>query len=194
MELATSMLSWVAFQSIYGIAAVAAVAYFLAFGLKKISPRLPDPFIPAALVFVLALCTLPSIPRYQFEKDTLADMEGKAWVRVISTTNVGDLTEPLTWFHAPIGSFFLVMPNSPIEGGFSELLLQYDEEPQIRMTDPDCMDGSILYSAPDKEGVMRYTSMEPQRMSNQEISIYCDFDWSAEIEALRAEFLKDYEP
>jgi len=194
MELASSMLSWVAFQSIYGIGAIAAAAYFLANGLKKISPRFPDPFIPAVLVFVLALFTLPSIPRYQFEKDTLADMEGKAWVRVISTTKIGDLVEPLTWFHTPIGSFFLVMPNSPMEGGFREMLLQYDEEPQIRMTDPGCMDGSIFYSAPDKEGVVRYTSVEPQRMSSQEISMYCDYDWSTEIEALRAEYLKHYKP
>ena len=84
----------------------------------------------------------------------------------------------------------MVMPNSPIEGGFREILLRYEEDPRITMSDPDCSDKKIFYSEPDSEGVFRYTSKIPQVMNEQEIAIYCDYDWSKEKEALRAEALK----
>ena len=51
-----------------------------------------------------------------------------------------------------------------------------------------------MVSAPDNDGVIRYISKEPQQMTGQELSMYCEYDWSIEIEALRAGFLKDYKP
>jgi hypothetical protein len=119
----------------------------------------------------------------------LAQIEGKEWIRVVNKTHWGSLTEPLTWFRAPIGSI-LVMPNSPIEGGYREVLLRYGERPQIKMADPDCSEKTIIYSEPDSEGVFRYTSRTAQPMSALEFSIYCDYDWSKEKESLRAEALK----
>jgi hypothetical protein len=194
LDFISAITSWLAFHSIYGILAAAAAAYCLAYGLKRLVPSCPDPFIPAAQVFVVALCTVPSIPRYLFERKTLADIERKHWIRIVNTTRVGDLTEPLTWYWTPIGSFFLVMPDDPIQGGFRELLLQFDEDSQVRIVDPDCADKTIMVSAPDNDGVIRYISKEPQQMTGQELSMYCEYDWSIEIEALRAGFLKDYKP
>lgn len=86
------------------------------------------------------------------------------------------------------------MPDDPIQGGFRELLLQFDEDSQVRIVDPDCADKTIMVSAPDNDGVIRYISKEPQQMTGQELSMYCEYDWSIEIEALRAGFLKDYKP
>jgi hypothetical protein len=58
------------------------------------------------------------------------------------------------------------------------------------MSDPDCSEKTILYSEPDSEGVFRYTSKTAQPMSTQEFSIYCEYDWTKENEALMAEALK----
>jgi hypothetical protein len=190
MEILTSIAKWLFLESIYGIAVIAAAVYFVALGINKIIPKSPNPGILAGLAFLIALFTLPSLPRYQFEKESLSQIEGKEWLRIINETQWGSVTEPLTWFNAPIGSIFMVMPNSPIEGGFREVLLRYEEEPRITMSDPDCSDKAILYSEPDSEGVFRYTSRTPQPMNEQEIAIYCEYDWSNEKEALRAEALK----
>jgi hypothetical protein len=151
---------------------------------------MPNPAVIAVPAFLVALFTLPSIPRYQFESESLSEIEGKAWIRVINKTKWGSLTEPLTWFYAPVGSIFVVMPNSPIEGGYREVLTRYEEEPRVRMSDPDCTDHTIMYSEPDSEGVFRYTSRKAKAMSEQERAIYCEYEWLKEKEALRAEMLK----
>lgn len=189
MEIIESIISWLFLETIYGIGVIAGVVYLLFSGIKKVLPKSPNPAALAALAFFVALFTVPSIPRYQFESESLSQLEGKNWIRVINMTKWGSVTEPLTWFSAPIGSIFMVMPNSPIEGGYREVLLRYDEEPEISMSNPDCKDKSISYAKPDSEGVFRYTSASAQPMNEQEISIYCDYDWSKEIEALRTAML-----
>lgn len=190
MEIITSIAKWLFLESILGIAVITAAVYFLGMGIKKVFPKAPNPGTLAGLTFVFTIFTVPSLPRYQFESDSLAQIEGKEWIRVISKTNWASLTEPLTWFRAPVGSIFMVMPNSPIEGGFREVLLRYEEEPRISMSEPDCTEKTILYSEPDGEGVFRYTSRTAHPMSEQEFTIYCDYDWSKEKEASRAEALK----
>jgi len=193
MEIITSITKRLFLGSIYGIAVIAAAAYFIAFGIRKIFPKSPNPGVLAAFAFFIALLTLPSLPRYQFEHKSLAQIEGKKWIRVINKTNWGSFTEPLTWFRAPVGSIFMVMPNSPIEGGYREVFLRYKEEPRIRISEPDCSEKTILYSEPDSEGVFRYTSRSAQPMDEQEYSIYCEYNWSKEEEAFRAEALKQME-
>lgn len=190
MEIISSIARWLFVESIYGIVVVAAAVYLTALGIKKVIPKLPNPFALAAIAFVVAICTVPSLPRYQFEDEALSQIEGREWVRVINKTNWGSLTEPLTWFHAPVGSVFMVMPNTQTEGGFREVLLRYQEQPQIRMSDPDCSGKTILYSEADNAGVFREISKRSQPMSEQEYSIYCEYDWSKEKEALRVETLK----
>ncbi len=184
MENIISIAKWLFLESIYGIAVITVVIYFLAIGIKKVIPNSPNPAVAGAFVFVATLFTLPSIPRYQFEDESLSKIQEKDWIRVINKTKWGSITEPLTWFRAPIGSIFIVMPNSPMEGGYREVLLRYEEEPRVTMSDPDCTDNTILYSEPDKQGVFRYTSVEAQPMTEQEVSIYCEYDWSKEKEAL----------
>lgn len=190
MDIIVSIAKWLFLESIYGIAVIAAVVYFMAVGIRKIIPKSPNPGVIAALAFIAVLFTLPSLPRYQFESESLAQIEGKEWIRVINKTNWGSITEPLTWFRSPIGSIFMVMPNSPIEGGYREVLLRYEEKLRIKMSDPDCSEKTILYSEPDGEGVFRNTSRTSQPMNTQEFNIYCEYDWSKEKEALRVEALK----
>lgn len=171
-------------KSIYGIAAITAVSYFIALGLKKIFPKSLDPGAIAVIFFFVALLTIPSIPRYKFESNSLSSIEGKDWIRVINKTKWGDLLEPLTWFNAPTGSIYIVMPNNPIDGGFRDVLFRYEEKPRVRISDPDCSDKTISYSEPDGNGIFRYSSKEALRMTDKEVQIYCEYDWSKEKEAL----------
>ncbi len=122
METVAPIVKWLFVESVYGSGVVAAAAFFLGVGIRKVIPKSPNPAVLAGLVFVTAISTLPSLSRYQFESDSLARIEMDGWVRGIYTTKSGALTEPLTWFRTPIGSTFMVMPNDPIKGGFSEVL------------------------------------------------------------------------
>jgi len=144
MEIITSISKWLFLESIYGIAIVAAAVFLLSVGIKKIYSKFPNPVILAALAFFVALFTLPSLPRYQFESESLSQIEGKDWIRVINKTSWGSLTEPLTWFRTPVGSIFMVMPDDLIQNGYREVLLRYEEEPRIAMSKPYCRDSTIL--------------------------------------------------
>jgi len=186
----TSVARWFFIDSIFGAALIAAGLYFVAAGIKKLAPKFPNPFAISAIFFFVSIFTLPSIPRYEFEKEALSQIEGKGWIRVINKTKWGDITEPLTWFHAPVGSVFTVMPESPLEDSYREILLRYKEEPRIRLSEPDCQEKTIRYSEPDSEGVFRYKSLERQTMNEQEMAIYCESNWTKEKEALRAEMLR----
>lgn len=187
MEIITSIVNWIFSGSIYGVAIIAGAVYLLGLAFKRVIPKVPDPAIFGGLAFVIALLTLPSIPRYQFERQALSLIQGKGWIRVMNKTTWGSMTEPLTWFNAPIGSMYIVMPNNPIEGGFREVLMRYEEEPQVAMIDPDCADMTIMRSRPDTEGVFRYTSKSPEDMTEKEISLYCEYNWAEEKTALREE-------
>jgi hypothetical protein len=131
-----------------------------------------------------------SLPRYQFERDTLAKIEGKSWIRVVNRTKWGSLTEPLTWFRAPLGSITILMPNSPIEDGFRQVAMRYEEAPAVAIVEPDCTTSTILYSRPDQKGVFRYATSAPAKMRDDEKKWYCQYDWSTEKEALRREALR----
>ena len=190
MGILTTIAEWLFVKTTYGIIGIAALIYFAAQAARKLVPAFPNPFAVATLAFVVGACTLPSIPRYRFESQALAEISGKPWIRVINQTKWGSFTEPLTFFKAPIGSMLVVMPNSPIEGGYREILMRYEEETRVSMTEPDCTDKTIFRSEPDKNGVFRYTTLQAQPMTKSELSIYCEYDWSKETEALKAEMRK----
>ncbi|PCI21592.1 MAG: hypothetical protein COB67_13980 [SAR324 cluster bacterium] len=190
MEIIISIIKWVFVESIYGIAIVAVIAYFLAFGLKKVITNAPKPEIIAGIVFFIALFTIPSIPRYIFESETLSKVDGKPWIKILDKTKWGAITEPLTWFNTPVGSIFIVMPNDMSIGGFREVLMQYKKELKVVMTEPDCSDKTIFFSVPNNKGIFQYTSNESQQMTVQEIKRYCEYDWAQEKQALAKEILK----
>jgi hypothetical protein len=189
-----TIIQWLFFDSIYGIGILAGIIYLAALGIKKSFPKTPNPVAFAVVAFFILLFTLPSLPRYKFESESLSHIEGKEWIRVVNKTKWGSWHEPLTWFNAPVGSIFMVMPNTPIEGGFREVLLRFEEKPRITMSRPNCTNNTISYMAPDSEGLFRYTSEKPQSMNEQEVSIYCKYDWSKEKEALRQESMKQAQP
>jgi hypothetical protein len=123
----------------------------------------------------------------------MSKIEGKDWIRVVDKTKWGSLTEPLTWIRTPVGSVTMIMPNSPIEGGYREVIMRYKEQPIISMVEPDCNDLNIWYAQPDKKGVFRYMTNTANKMNDNERQWYCEYDWSKEKEALRREALRQME-
>lgn len=178
-------LEWFFTQTIYGLFVLAALVYGVATLLKKVVPRSPSPTIVAALAFGVLLASVPSYPRFKFERDTLAVLKSSPQTKVVATTQWGDLAEPLTWFGAPIGSFHTVTPAHPLQGGgFHRVILRYGEPPLITLEDPDCEDNTKLVSAPGRDGFMHYTTKEPLPMSSEDIELFCKADWTREREAV----------
>lgn len=186
----TALLSWAFFHTIYGIIGLTALVYVLLRELRKRLPKLPEPMYIAGPVFLIGLVVLPSIPRYKFERDALANIEGKDWMRVVSQARVGDVLEPLTWVKTPVGSITVVMPEPPVEGAFRQITLAYEQEPIISTVGVDCADSTIYYARPDKAGVFRYTTPYPVKMNPQQRAWYCEHDWAREKEAFRTEYLR----
>jgi hypothetical protein len=185
-----SILSWLFFHTIYGLVAVAALLYVALRELRKRFPRVPNPTFVVGPVALIGLFVLPSIPRYLFEKRTLAQIEGKGWMRVVHTTKWGDILEPLTWVNAPIGSFTIIMPEPPVEGAFRQMIIRYEKEPIIRTVEADCSQSTIHYAEPDKDGIFRYTTPYSVEMSALQKRWYCEYDWTREEEAFRTEYLR----
>jgi hypothetical protein len=183
----TSILQWLFFQTILGILGIAAVVYVVARALKRALPKFPNPAFVAVPVIIIGLFVLPTIPRYQFQKKVMSEIEGKEWIRVVNRKNLGSLTEPLTWVNTPLGSITIVMPELPLVGGFREVTMQYEEAPIVSMVEADCTTLTIIYSRQDKKGVFRYTTESPVKMSASQKKWYCEYDWSKETDALYKE-------
>ena len=186
----TSLLTWLLLHTIYGIIGVATLLYVALRELRKRFPRAPAPMFVVGPVVLVGLLIVPSIPRYQFEKETLAKIEGKDWMRVVSTTRWGHISEPLTWVKTPIGSVTIIMPEPPVEGAFRQMTIRYEEEPLVFAVEADCAASKIIYARPDKNGVFRYTTPSPEQMNAQQRKWYCDYDWTREKEAFRTEYLR----
>ena len=185
------IVEWFLTQTIYGIIILILPIYGGAYLFKIFFPRFPSPFAVAAGCFILLIATVPSYPRYKFEKQVLSIMEESPHIKIIAKANYGDFTEPLTWFRAPLGFVHLVAPNHPIHvGGFRRVLMRYDEETEVTIEDPDCENLTIMVAAPDSKGVFRDTTNKRSPMSNEDKKLFCDTDWSSEHEKLRDLMLK----
>lgn len=158
--------------------------------MRKRFPKAPDPIFVVGPVVLIGLVVLPSIPRYHFEKQTLAQVEGKGWMRVVHTMKVGHILEPLTLVNAPIGSVTIITPELPVEGAFRQMTIRYEGESLLSAVKADCSRSTIHYAQPDKDGIFRYTTPSSVEMSPQQKSWYCEYDWTREKEAFRTEYLR----
>jgi len=199
MELAKSILSWLFFESMIGIVVITGIVLIVFILLQKVIPKAPNPLYIACAVFFIGLFTLPSIPRYKFEKDVFTELNGKDWVRIVDKIKRGHIAEPLTLIKTPVGYFKavmpnvddIVMPNSDDIAAFTEGIFQYKKEPILSIVITDCNKHIILqYSQPDNEGVYRQLLEEPIKMNEDEKRIYCEYDWTKEKQALDEEMLK----
>ena len=204
ISVASSLLNWLFFHSVYGMLGVATLVYLLFRDLRKTFPRFPAPALVAALVFLVGVGTLPSIPRFQFHNEMLKLMpraEGSG--RVASMSSWRSMTEPLTWVNPPVGAVTFVSRQTshflgdgqriglaPYENRFYEWTLRYGEKPAEAVVDADCVQSTIRYARPDESGVLRPVTPSPVKMVAREKDWYCEYErpwekWSWEKAALQ---------
>jgi len=181
--------------SIYGIALLAAPIYGIFWLLRRFCPRSPHPGIPTGIAVLLAFLTFPSLPRYSFEAKALENIEQAKHMKLVSTSNWGSLTEPLTLIKTPIGFFRLVGPaTGPGEiydrkqprNMFISVILRYGEDKQlVERADADCSDRTVWYSAPDASGAFRYQTNKAKRMNDEDHKIFCETDFSEQWEFIQ---------
>lgn len=184
------IIQWFFTETIYGIGALTFAVYGLSVLANKHIKKFPAPPIITALAFFLFLFTLPSYPRYKFESETLAQFEEREHFKLVNTAKWGDLIEPMTWLKTPIGFFHFVSPDPsayhPETGGsFKSIILRYEEAPIQELVDADCENKEISIYEPDEEGVLRYTDRFGDEMTEKEIDIYCENDFTKEADLVR---------
>lgn len=172
--------------SIYLISIPLLVIYFLLEKLRKVFPRykrIPNPANAVAVCFVLSIFTLPSLPRYQFERDTLLKIDQAKHLKLLSSNQAGSLTEPLTWFRAPIYSVYLAGPKLGTESSFQTVRETYKQETEFGIVDAECGEMLISYSYADSKGTFRYV-IQNETMSEIEYQDFCEEDYSLQKQLL----------
>jgi hypothetical protein len=191
---------WFFSETIYGIAVVAAPIYGVFWLLRRIWPRLPHPGVPTAVFALAALFSVSSIPRYTFEATALENVKLAKHMKLVATSKWGSITEPITWFHEPIGFFRLVGPSSGVgevydhnseRNSFTSVVLRYGEDKQlIQHADADCSDKTVWYSQPDENGILRYATNSAVTMNEKDHEIFCETDYSEEQAYIRKKQLE----
>lgn len=147
--------TYVLFETIYGIAGFALSVYFLVKMLSYLlRKRLPAEMI-AAIVFVFSILTFPSIERYQFEKRAVEMLRAEGY-EPLEYQRGGELSQPLTLIWPPVVAVRAIA-NDPIRDGvvYEAILAEDTTDPLISILDVDCGRAVFLRSVPDEEGVFR---------------------------------------
>lgn len=183
MDWIISIIIWLFICSIFVTMLLAAGAY----GLAKLV-KFPVPVAAGVVVFLIGMFTLPSYPRFKFEKDTYAELAKHPEYRIVQTTYWGSLTEPLTWFHSFTGHFRAVAPDpiSSVEdegmSTFRQIVFRYDEQPQEWMFNVFCNDNKISTSIRERDGKFRIISKDWEPISKENSRIFCESNWNKETE------------
>ena len=197
MEISNLVLNF-ATQNIYGIALLLLPIYGIFWLLKRFVPRSPNPLGIVVILGFIGLSTLPSIPRYIFEKEILVKLDENKSLKLIKSAHWGAIEEPLTWFKAPIGSFYIVGPSGMLgtyykkdssENSFRTFLFRYEEDPVVLLVDATCKERTLHISSPDEKGVYRYLTLNEETMSDLQIKAYCEEDYTEQMNTLREQIL-----
>lgn len=175
--------------NIYGWVILGAPIYFIFYLLKKYFKKLPDPWIPVAILIIPALIFGSSVDRITFDKKVRKIMKEHPYLKTYEISYWGAIYEPLTWFNNYIGYVRLVAPGEVLMGGnyHFNLYFRQDMKPMknnsIGETYQDahsanCEEKKIYVSIVDSEGKMRMDSSQDFKMSEKDFKFYCLDDWS----------------
>jgi hypothetical protein len=201
-------------DNIYGFIPILAIVYGIFFLVKKLFSRFPDPLIFVVLTFFIGLFTLPSLPRYFFEEETIERYKNRSEWRLVNITRNGAIIEPLTWFNAPIGHFNFVtpIPNALYDfnsGSHSFLLetVNFERGVTKEIASVDCASKKIIYASRDGEFLpfldvwgndtgYKYRTKDYQEMDkynfpyeDYDYKTYCQTDYSNNYKIFRCKRL-----
>lgn len=173
------------FESFYGAIGISVILYFTLKTIRRDNEKDKIPMITTAIVALIGVLILSSIPRPNFEKEIMAKIADKPWIKVAHKSKVVRLTEPYTWFSSSINSITLISPGDALRPGFHLTNLTYNKKPSNAFVDPDCTKRQLDYAKADNEGIYRQDDKNMYlKMNAQEYALYCKQDWSAEIIAI----------
>ena len=184
------------FGTVWGIALLVAPFFAIAWIFHKILKGSYAPYYIAGGLAFLIFLTAPSIPRFLFEKRILEQTNDIPGLRLVKKMTLASLAEPITWFHAPYGHFWFVRPESAFDTitgdtrTFRVFISRYEEETMLYITEVFCDRGEYFMAAPAEDGVFRFLSEKPQKLSSEEKAVYCGRDWITAQDELRKAFLE----
>jgi energy-coupling factor transporter transmembrane protein EcfT len=174
-------------RSLYGFLPILAVVYAVFFVLRKAFKKLPDPGVFVALAFFIGIATIPSIPRYTFEKEVLSYYKNLDEFKLVDSAKWGALVEPLTLIKTPTGFFHFVGPLDfyPFVFGlnnqrqFLSMIHRYEEPTVSQVVHADCSDMTYWLAEPGQSIVKEQSSYEKMN-NNQKIS-FCETDYARQV-------------
>lgn len=182
-------------ENIYGFLPIMIVVYFVFVLLRKIFSNLPHPGVFVGLAFFIALFTIPSMPRFNFEKEILSKYSSAGEFKLVNKAGWGALHEPITLINTPTGFFHYVMPVAPavfgsfdknMEREFRSKIHRFDEPEISQIVNVNCPYNSISKSEP-QDGIFRYTHFNEQ-MNDSERKIYCETDYEPEVRMFQCKY------
>ncbi len=184
-----SIMEWFFTETIYGIIAIIAVIYLPIKALNKKFTKTPDAEFIAGILFFILILTVPSYPRFKFERETRAMLVEHKHMKIINETKWGDLIEPITWFHAPVGAFNVISPEPFVhstEGfqAFKQIFFRYEEEPSLYLIEVNCKEKVHNTSEMQTNGKFHVISTE-NALSDSEYNTFCNTDWSEQLHAAK---------
>lgn len=198
MEILIKLLTLAA-ENLYVMAFLLLPIYGIFSLLRKTYPRLPDPIGVVGCLAILGFFTLPFFARYSFEQYVLANLEENKHLKLVDYRKWDSIFQPLTYFYSPTDLFAIVGPSEldityyyrkeNSFHSFRTILLEYNKDPVEREVDADCEDKTVSVSGPDETGMLRYLTEFPEKMSDVEVRLYCEVDYTEEMKILREKIL-----
>ena len=171
------------FNDIRVIAILLAPFFGIAWLLKKKFTKAPDPFATTFVIGLIGILTVPSIPIYSFEKETIAHLEkSKDFMKAVRTNSTGSLTQPLTLLNPPISYFYIVAPSDIYQHILSNknkdnsiylraFTIQYGKDPHLEYVDVNCKEQIIHNLCITGDGCSKSLIPELDAITGEEITL-----------------------
>lgn len=178
------------FTTVWGVALLASPLFAVAWIFHKLLKGSNVPWAIAIGLSIVMGMTVPTIPRFLFEKRILEQARDAPGFRLIDTYVLGDFSEPLTWFYDFHGYFRFIRPESPYfvifeTPVFREFIFRYGEEPKISIVEVSCGTKDFIVSTPGDDGVFYLLPDDGKKLDSKQHTIYCERDWTEAAEELR---------
>ncbi|GAB3527217.1 hypothetical protein [Photobacterium alginatilyticum] len=146
---------------------------------------------PVWLISILTVALVNmSYPGYLFEKYALAQVEKRPWMRAVNYSYVEEeWSLPMSWYRPVLHSVTMVMPVVREEAQELQLKeyiltrLTFNKDLPRIYAQAYCESGEVIYHH-QTEGDKKLQTKGP--MNQDELALYCDFDWSAKLSLFEA--------
>ncbi|UVK56352.1 hypothetical protein DBIPINDM_002950 [Mesorhizobium sp. AR02] len=127
---------------------------------------------------MIAMVTLPTVPRYVFHFGVLSEISRRPWVYASDRAYAHEVFEPLTLISPPLTAVTYTAPSWTTQN-FEQVVRRYGQEDELALIQADCDKHTVWIAQPDSSGAFRYGAYSPGDMSPDAIGLFCKKDWKA---------------